>query len=76
LIDSAPNCLNYIKFLDYWKISTICFVKFLENWKGRPSLTLINSNYDDFFDDRILKKYKSEGVIKRFNIDSSHYFLD
>ncbi|RIA85898.1 hypothetical protein C1645_879016 [Glomus cerebriforme] len=76
LIDSAATCLNYIKFLNYWKISSKDFEKFLENWKGRPPLTLIDANYDDFFDSEILEKYKSEGVINRFNVESSYYFLD
>ncbi|PKK67005.1 hypothetical protein RhiirC2_852481 [Rhizophagus irregularis] len=74
--DSTSKFLNYIKFLNYWKISSNNFENFLKNWKGRPSLTLINSNYDDFFDSKILKKYKNEGIIKRFEIESSYYFLD
>ncbi|GBB88268.1 hypothetical protein RclHR1_14800003 [Rhizophagus clarus] len=75
LIDSAAKFLNYLK-LSYWKISSNNFEKFLKNWRGRPPLTLINANYDDVFDSELLKKYKNEGVIKRFDIEPSYYFLD
>ncbi|RIA98964.1 hypothetical protein C1645_812141 [Glomus cerebriforme] len=69
LIRSASINLREIKFFEqHFKFSLETLEDFLENWRGRPALTIFMyaSGYEEKEYTGIINKYKDEGVIKDF----------
>ncbi len=69
LIRSASTNLRKIKFFDDIQFSLKNLEEFLENWRGRPALSIYTNNAiyktDDYI--KLINKYKNDGVIKEFN---------
>ncbi|CAG8458348.1 6640_t:CDS:1 [Funneliformis mosseae] len=69
LLKSAPNELREIRFDKYgFRFSFDTFKSFLENWRGRASLSIVTSDFlynkEEYMS--VVEKYKDEGVIKDF----------
>ncbi|GBC00881.1 hypothetical protein RclHR1_00040032 [Rhizophagus clarus] len=73
LTRSAPPNFNELRFFEDFKFSLYALEEFLENWRGRPALTIITSNY--FYEEEnyqeLINKYKNDGVIKNFKYEYS-----
>jgi hypothetical protein len=72
LIRSAPSNLREIRFLYDLEFSFEAFEEFLEKWRGRPALSILTcepicerENYE-----KLINKYKYDGVIKDFKCES------
>ena len=63
---SAPINLREIRF--HYKFSLETLEEFLENWKGRPALSILTSNhgYENEEYIEIVSRYKNDGVLKDF----------
>src|SRR5437016_576546 len=72
LIRSAPTNLKELRFFNDFKFSLESLEKFLEEWRGRPALSILtpNSIYkgEDYI--KLINKYKNDGVIKYFRCES------
>jgi hypothetical protein len=79
LIRSAPINLKEIRFGRFGDkfFSLENLEKFLENWRGRPPLSIITNEHIYITESytRLINKYKSDGIIKDFNIDDINYYF-
>ncbi|CAB4442192.1 unnamed protein product [Rhizophagus irregularis] len=79
LIKSAPTNLKEIRFYDDFEFSLENLEDFLEKWKGRPAISIHTSDsiYEEENYEKLINKYKGDGIIKDFkhsyNIDEIHY---
>ena len=70
---SAPINLREIRF--HYKFSLETLEEFLENWRGRPALSILTSNRDYENEEyiEIVSRYKNDGVLKDFRYVNSIY---
>ncbi|CAG8487182.1 10196_t:CDS:1 [Funneliformis mosseae] len=68
LIRSAPITLRELRFYSSFKFSLITLEEFLENWRGRPALTIytLDRVYETGNYVKLIEKYTNEGVIEDF----------
>jgi hypothetical protein len=69
LISSKTN-LKEIRFFNNFRFSSKSLGSFFEKWKGRSALSLLtcDTTYQKKYYKTLIKKYKDEGVIKKFKI--------
>ncbi|CAB4430107.1 unnamed protein product [Rhizophagus irregularis] len=72
LISSASNNLREIRFFNNFKFSLGTLENFLENWRGRPALSILTSStiYEEEDYKNLIDDYKNDGVIKTFKYES------
>ncbi|GBB89112.1 hypothetical protein RclHR1_01580013 [Rhizophagus clarus] len=78
LTRSAPTSLREIRFFKDFKFPLENLEEFFKNWKDRPALSILTSDFlytrEDYM--KLIDKYKSNGVIKNFmcNATNSIYY--
>jgi hypothetical protein len=68
LVKSAPISIRELRFFDQFKISLETLGIFLENWKGRPALSIFTCDHEYQNDEymEIVNKYRYDGVVEDF----------
>ena len=72
LIRSAPTKLRELRLYNHFKFSLESLEKFLEEWRGRPALSILTSDsiYKGENYIKLINKYKNDGIIKDFKCKS------
>ncbi|CAG8666789.1 5001_t:CDS:2 [Rhizophagus irregularis] len=72
LTRSASINLKEIRFYDDFKFSLKSLENFFENWKNRPSLSILTNDLTYMEEDyvELINRYKNNGVIKDFDSNS------
>ncbi|GBC04390.1 hypothetical protein RclHR1_05660005 [Rhizophagus clarus] len=72
LIRSAPINLREIRFIRGLQFSLDSLEEFFEDWKDRPALSILTSDfkYNEMDYVKLINKYKNNRVIKDFKCDS------
>ncbi|CAB4442349.1 unnamed protein product [Rhizophagus irregularis] len=72
LIKAAPINLREIRFFNDFKFSLEALEEFLEKWRGRPAISILTTDYIYESENYkiLIDKYKNDGVIKDFRIET------
>ncbi|GBC06339.1 hypothetical protein RclHR1_06780003 [Rhizophagus clarus] len=71
LIRSAPAKLRELRFFNDFKFSLEALEEFLENWRGRPAITILTNDpiYEGEDYKKLINKYENDEVIKNFKYE-------